>query len=405
MITVEQHLAHILGGARPLPSESVPIAAAGGRVLAAPFHALHPVPPFTNSSMDGYAVRVADARPGVWLPVAGDVPAGPVEPAPLAPGTAQRIMTGAPLPPGADAIVPVEDTDQPRGPVPLPGRVRIDAAPTAGRFIRRAGEDVARGQEVLPAGSTLGPAALAAAISVGHAHAEVVRRPRVSVLSTGAELRAAGEPLAPGQIPDSNGPLLAALLTDAGAEVAGTAITDDDPARFLAAFRACVDADVVVTSGGASAGAFDVVKEVTAPLGVQFVEVAMQPGKPQGFGRLPGPGGADVAVLALPGNPVSVFVSHHLFLRPLLAALQGTTAEPTVVLARATTGWSCPPRRRQYTPVAVAFGDEVTCTPSHRLGSGSHLVASLHRADGLAVAGEDAQAVEAGEIVPVILVR
>nr|NLD40577.1 molybdopterin molybdotransferase MoeA [Actinomycetales bacterium] len=292
MITVEQHLARITDGVRPLPSEEVPIIDGVGRVLAEPLLALHPVPPFTNSAMDGFAVRAAVATPGVWLPVRGDVPAGPVEPAPLEPGTAQRIMTGAPLPEGADAIVPVEDTDQPRGPAPLPERVRIDAAPVAGRFVRRAGEDVAPGAEVLPAGTLLTPAAVAAAISVGHGTARVHRRPRVVVLSTGAELRPAGEPLEPGQIPDSNGPLLAALARGEGAEVLYAASTGDGTEEFAAALHTALAADVVVTSGGASAGAFDVVKEVAEPLGVEFVEVAMQPGKPQGHGWLqPAPDG------------------------------------------------------------------------------------------------------------------
>lgn len=405
MISVEQHLAKILDGVEALPSEDVPVGDAVGRVLAEPVLARHPVPPFTNSSMDGFAVRAADATAGVYLPVAGDVPAGPVSPDPLRPGTAQRIMTGAPLPAGANAIVPVEDTDQPRGPADLPIRVWIERAPVVGRFIRQKGEDVVPGAEILPAQTLLTPAAVAAAISVGYGSLAVHRRPRVAVLSTGAELRAAGEDLAPGQIPDSNGPLLAALAEAEGAEVVHVGRTGDAPEDFAAALERVIGVDVVIASGGASAGAFDVVKEVTALLGVKFVEVAMQPGKPQGHGWLTSRGGSRTAFVALPGNPVSVFVSHQLFLRPLLGRLQGREVEHMEVEARAEVGWRCPPRRRQYTPVKVTFGEEATCTPSHALGSGSHLVASLHLADGLAIAGENADEVAAGERLPVILIR
>ncbi|HZK06504.1 MAG TPA: gephyrin-like molybdotransferase Glp [Actinomycetaceae bacterium] len=405
MIRVEEYQRITQTGVEALPCEEVKVGAAAGRVLAEDLRSIHPVPPFTNSAMDGFAVCTDDVVAGAVLPVTADVPAGRIAPEPLWPGTAQRIMTGAPIPPGANAVVPVEDTDQPSGSAPLPKRVRIDAAPTPNRHVRYKGEDVPAGTVVIRAGTRLTPAALAAAISVGHATVPVRRRPRVAIISTGAELRRAGEKLGPGEIPDSNGPLLTELVREAGGEVVTRVTTGDDSEEFAAALDSAMAADLVVTSGGASAGAFDVVKHVAEPLGVEFRSVAMQPGKPQGHGRLIGDGGRRVPVFALPGNPVSVFVSFHALVRPVLELMLGTSARAPIVTARATSGWRCPAGRRQYTPVLVSFGAEVTCEKVHPLGSGSHLVASLPHANGLAIAAEDATEVQAGDLLEVHLVN
>lgn len=390
-------------GVTPLPAETVQTAAGGGRVLATDLLAIHPVPPFTNSAMDGFAIRSGEVVDGTVLPVTGDVPAGGTDPLPLAPGTAQRIMTGAPIPPGADAVVQLEDTDQPSGSAALPDRVRITRAPAPGRHIRIRGEDVAAGAMVVRAGTRLTAAGLAAAISVGHGTVPVRRRPRVAIITTGSELRRAGEPLGPGEIPNSNGPLLAQLIRDAGCEVPTHLTTGDDAEEFAAALDSALTADLVVTSGGASAGAFDVVKHVTTPLGVEFRSVAMQPGRPQGHGWIERHG-SRVPVFALPGNPVSVFVSFHVIVRPVLELLHGIESQPPTVSARATSGWRSSAGRRQFMPVHVSFGEEVTCAPVHPLGSRSHLVASLYLANGLAITPEDAVEVRPSAVLPVQLV-
>lgn len=371
-----------------------------GLVLAQDVDAVLPVPPFTNSAMDGYAVRAHDVtKVPVVLRVVGDSPAGAPTDRSVGAGEAVRIMTGAPLPVGADAIVPVEATDQQPGAAPLPQWVEIREPATKGRHVRRAGEDMAAGAPVLAAGTRLTPAALAAAISTGHGELTVHPRPRVAVIATGSELVAPGRNLGPGQLPDSNSPMLAALVEQAGADVAVRVAVADDVELFGRALAAAADrADLVLTTGGISAGAFDVVKEFG---GLDFHAVSMQPGKPQASGWIE----LDerrVPLLGLPGNPVSVFVSFHVFAAPLLAALAGDLAweRPTVV-ARASSAWLSPAGRQQYVPVALAT--DGTCAPPHSLGSGSHLIASLHLADGLAIVAEDVTGVAVGDELKVLL--
>lgn len=392
MRTVEQHVEAVLALAEPLQPGIAAVRPDPYTVLGADVSARLPVPAFDNSAMDGFAVRSDDVRPiPCVLDVVGDIPAGAAAEAELGAGEAMRIMTGAPLPPGADAIVPVEDTDQPPGDVPLPARVEIRTAPVPGRHVRRRGEDVGIGDLVLSAGSAATPAAAAAAASVGWGEWLVTRRPRVLVVATGSELVAPGTQPGPGQIPDSNGLLLCGLVEQFGGVVAGTVRVGDDPADFEAALDA--PADLIVTTGGVSAGAFEVVRQATAA-SVEFVKVAMQPGKPQGFGHWGG-----VPLIALPGNPVSVFVSAWLFVRPLLAKLAG---RPTQLPARrlpAAEGWTPPPNRRQYVPVTTS-SDGVR--RAHALGSGSHAVASLHLADALAVVPAQAGQVLPGDVLEVI---
>lgn len=401
MRTVLEHQAAALGLVGPLPRVAVPLADAAGQVLADDLIAVGPIPPWDNSAMDGYAVRVADlaraddAHP-TTLAVAGDLPAGSAATPEVRPGTAVRIMTGAPVPPGADAVVPVELTD---GGVDV---VRVRSAPDPGAHIRRVGEDVRAGDVVLRAGTLLGARQIGAAAAVGAAAVVVHRRPLVAVLSTGSELVRPGAPAARGQIPDSNSYLLAAAVEGAGCGVVRLDAVPDDPSSL----RACLAAldgsfDAVVTSGGVSVGAYDVVKEVLGGWGeVEFVSVAMQPGKPQGLGRLP----TGTPVFCLPGNPVSVFVSFEVFVRPALRRMRGL-AEVGRPLVRAvvTDGWRTPIDRAQYMPVVLEEVDSGwRARRAVRGGSGSHLVTGLARSDGLAVVPADVDEIRPGDTVNVL---
>lgn len=294
----------------------------------------------------------------------------------------------------------VEDTDQEQGDVPLPESVAVVPV-AAGKNVRRAGEDVAVGDLVLRAGERWTPAAAGAASSIGYATVRLRRRPKVAVLATGTELVAPGEPIGFGQIPDSNSVLIAGLVERFGGEVVCARAVSDDVEDFRAALAEAAEADVIVTSGGVSVGAFEVVRQVVEG-DIEFVKVAMQPGKPQACGSLPTADGREQALLALPGNPVSVFVSAWAYLRPLLAAFEGADSAWASTRVVAAEGWKTPPGRRQYVPV-VLTADGVR--PAHRLGSGSHLVASLHLAEALAVVPADVEAVEPGDVLDVFLVR
>lgn len=402
MLSVEEYLACVVGLAHPLPVEEVPLDQAAGRVLARDLPALVSVPPFTNSAMDGYAVRSGDlAQAPVVLEVVGDIPAGATSVPTLRPGQAARIMTGAPLPDDADAVLQVELTDQLPGAAPLPARVEAREPAAVGRNVRVEGEATRVGDPVLAAGQRLRPGAIAAAASVGYGSVPVHRRPRVAVLATGAELVAPGEPLSFGQIPDSNSGLLATMAADFGAEVVHIGRTGDDPGEFAAELAACAQAaDVVVTAGGVSAGAFEPVRQAVEG-DVEFVAVAMQPGKPQAVGRVQGSGGSDAILLGLPGNPVSVFVSAWVYLRPLLDRLQNTTSRWCSLPVAAGADWTSPAGRRQFVPVRLD-GDQAT--PTHRLASGSHLVSALHLADALAVVDEDVSSVARGDALRAYLI-
>lgn len=430
MITVEQHLGRILAAVGPVPARAVPVTQALGRVLTEDLRARYAVPPFDNSAMDGFAVRSADVAGAgettpVRLRVVGDVPAGDAAHPVVGPREAARVMTGAPMPPGADGVVPVERTDQPAGPGhrALPATVAVHAP--ARDHVRRAGEDVQAGDLVLEAGCRLAPHHLAAAVSVGHTTVPVRPRIRLGVLSTGEELVDPGAPLGPGQIPDSNGPLLLTLAERLGAQAIPLGRVGDEPAALRELLAARLgEVDALVTTGGVSAGAFDVVKEVLAPE-VAFDQVAMQPGKPQGFGVLhdDGAGASEhrrsVPVFCLPGNPVSVFVSFLVFVQPALRLLAGLVdpaeAAPPLLPGVAATGWPTPRGRRQYLPVVVEgqrgamqrhAGDEpaaLRVRPASAGGSGSHLVASLARAQALAVV-EPSDGVGEGDAVGVMMV-
>lgn len=402
MKTVDEHLADIVRAVGPLPARPFPLDEAHGTVLAEDVYAAAPVPGFDNSAMDGYAVRRADVaaasreRP-VTLPVAADLAAGPGEPPPLAPGTAARIMTGAPVPPGADAVVPVEWTDggtqMPAG-VPAGRTVRIGQAPQPGHNIRRAGEDLAPGGLVLPAGTLLGAAQVGLLAAAGRGGATTHPRPRVAVLSTGSELVAAGRPLRPGQIADSNSHALTAAARAAGAVVHRVGLVPDDAPLLLRMIEEQLDrVDALVTSGGVSVGAYDIVRQVLTGLGtVAFERVAMQPGMPQGFGVLRG-----VPVFTLPGNPVSALVSFEVFVRPALRRLRGLPAEPTGRLqVEVGAPLRSPAGKRSFLRVLVDRRDDGTPLARPAGGQGSHQLAALAAADALLVVPEDVTDVAPG---------
>lgn len=354
MRSVPEHQGVVAGLIAARAPESVPVSDALGLVLAADVVAPLSLPGFDNSAMDGYAVHVEDVTAAsdeepVRLPVAEDIPAGRTDALTLAPGTAHRIMTGAPLPAGATAVVPVEATDGGTD------TVTIRATARDGQHVRRAGEDVAAGTTVLTAGQRLTPAALGLVAALGLGEVSVVPRQRVLVMSTGSELVAPGTPLLPGQIYESNAVMLAAAVRDAGGEVVTVAMTSDDVPTFRAALeRHAADADLIVSTGGVSAGAYEVVKDSLAD-DVDFVKVAMQPGMPQGSGRVFG-----TPIVTLPGNPVSALVSFEVFIRtPLRAAMGLPSPERPVRTATLTESLTSPKGRRQFRR-GVLDGDAVT---------------------------------------------
>lgn len=377
MSTVTEHTAAVLAlVAGPLPSEQVALSSALGTVLAKPLIANADLPGFDNSAMDGYAIRATDlSDTPVTLPVSADIPAAPqMEQQPSLPaGHAARIMTGAPIPPGADAVVKVEWTDAGTD------AVRIEQPVGVGVNIRRRGEDARAGVEVLSAATVLGPAQLSAAAAFGHGEVLVHRRPRVCVISTGSELvepeHCSSLPL--GAIYDSNSFALQALAARADADaVRLVAVGDDDPEHARRVLdQAAETSDLIITTGGVSAGAYEVVKDALAGVPtVQFLQVAMQPGRPQGFGTYAG-----VPILTFPGNPVSAFVSFKLFAEPLIQKLAGW-ARPTPAWRRATLAERVMPRESLHT-FPRAHLNAATNRVSLIGGSGSHLMAALARAN------------------------
>ncbi len=443
-VSVAEHRERILSAIAPLAPVTVSLngsfASALGRTLVNDVIALVDVPSFDNSAMDGYAVRHADVTTAsadfpVALTVVADLPAGAAENPALQPGQAARIMTGAPIPDDADCVVPVEDTDQHAGENAdgATGPVLIFANAQPAAHIRHIGTDARTGDTVLSAGRTVNARDLSAAAATGSSMVTVIPAPRVAVLSTGSELREPGEPLVRGQIHNSNSLLLAAMVTECGGiPVMVGSVPDDDDSLRAAFEKYAPEVDAFVTSGGVSVGAFDVVKAVLAPLGVWFGPVRMQPGKPQGFGQWPAPAGqagradqadqagragpADQAgqadapgtpIFALPGNPVSVFVSFEQFVRPALMKMQGRhdVLRP-VVKAVATTSWRSPKGRAQLMPSSVEHQPDgsLTVSPASAGGSGSYLVASLAGANAIAFVPESVTDVREGDVLDVTLV-
>jgi molybdopterin molybdotransferase len=396
VLSVDEHLARALAAVDVLAARRVPLSEALERVLAEDVVSDGALPRFANSSMDGYAVRVADVASAteqhpVRLPVSADLPAGPGVPLRLAEGTVARIMTGAPAPDGTEAVVPVEWTDA------GVSQVEIRRPATPGQYVRGPGEDVQAGERVLSQGVRLSPRQVALLAAVGRAEVLVHPQPRVVVLSTGSELVPPGQPLRFGQIFDSNGYGLAAAAAELGASVRRAGLVGDDEDAVLAALHAALEgADLVVSSGGVSAGAYDPVKAVLSRLGtVRFDKVAMQPGMPQGFGTL---GEAATPIFTLPGNPVSAMVSFEIFVRPALRKLSGEVSlHRHAVHARAGIGWSSPEGKRQFVRAVLEptsdGGSEVVPVG----GQGSHLVADLAQATCLAVVPEEVTQVQPGD--------
>jgi molybdopterin molybdotransferase len=400
--SVQEASERILAAIRPLGTESVPLRDALGRVLAADTHSPIEHPPWDNSSMDGYAVRAADvslaaASAPVELPVSETVRAGQKPTRPLAPGSAVRVMTGAPVPDGTDTVIRVEDTDGGED------RVVIRNARDAGRNVRPRGEDLQVGSVAVAGGSALGPAQLGVLASIGCATVVVHRRPRVAILTSGDELVDVDQFDAVrrgDRIISSNGYTTAAAAKLAGADVIDLGIVPDDPAIYAERLTRALDSDLVITTGGVSVGAFDFTKDVVRSLGadLQLWRVLMRPGAPLGFGTLRG-----VPWLGLPGNPVSAMVTFEIFARPLIRRLRGERdvfPRPIAVRVRDDVTIGAP--LTHFMRVIVTWDDGVAWA---RLTGpqGSGLLTSMSLANALLIVPPDRTLVRAGETANAIL--
>ncbi|MFJ4842438.1 gephyrin-like molybdotransferase Glp [Streptomyces sp. NPDC088746] len=430
--SVDEHLDDILAAVKPLEPIELQLPDAQGCVLVEDVVVEVALPPFDNSSMDGYAVRISDVEgaseefPAV-LTVIGDVAAGDgglADGRSVGPGEAARIMTGAPLPAGAEAVVPVEWTDGGTGggpasamrahsdaPEGASGEVRVHRPVKPRAHVRAKGSDVQPGDLALRAGSVVGPPQIGLLAAIGRSTVRVRPRPRVVVLSTGSELAQPGEELTGGRIYDSNSFALTAAARDAGAIAYRVPAVADDAETLRATIEdQLIRADIVVTTGGVSVGAYDVVKEALSSVGdedepgggIDFRKLAMQPGKPQGFGSI---GPDHTPLLALPGNPVSSYVSFELFVRPAILTLMGLddVHRPKVRATLSTDeALSSPSGKRQF--LRGTYDAEAgTVTPVG--GAGSHLIAALAQADALIVLPEDVTSAEPGTDAEVILLR
>jgi molybdopterin molybdotransferase len=394
LVPLERYRRETLGRLGPLDPIELGLIEAHGCVLAVDVAAPDDVPAFANSAMDGFAVAAAAATVDAELDVVGEVAAGASALPTVRPGTAVRIMTGAPLPPGADAVVPVEVADE------AAGRVRLRVAPRPGDHVRAAGESVRGGTRVLAAGRRLDAADVGLLAAVGCARVAVRPRPRVAVISTGDELTEPDTPMGPGRIRDSNSYMLTAMAREAGAVAFRHPIVRDDRRALSEAFEgALAHADILVTSGGVSAGRYDLVKEVLAQLGdVAFHKVGMQPGMPQAFGFIAG-----VPCFGLPGNPVSAYVSFEVFVRPALRRLQGRTdLNRPRVTAVLDDPLASPPHKVSF--LRVRLRREGAEWHAQSTGEqGSAILRSVVDADGLAEVPAERTEVPAGERVVVHL--
>ncbi len=400
MISIEEARARVLSSVGVLPAVTVDIAVALGRVLAADVGAAEDVPPFANSAVDGYAVRAADvAVTPVELAVVGELAAGAAPGVGVGPGEAVRIMTGAPIPDGADAIVMVEETER------LDGgrRVSVRRPVSAGDAVRTVGDDIHAGEVVFRAGFVVGVPALGVLASVNRRRVEVVGSPRVAVLSTGDELVDDGGPLRPGQIRESNKTMLLGAVRQAGFEIVDHGIVPDDEAALEAVLRrAARECDAIVTSGGVSMGDYDVVKAVLSRIArMDWMQIAIKPAKPFAFGLLDG-----TPVFGLPGNPVSAFVSFELLARPALRRMAGHAEadldRPTVLAVIDEGLPRRPDGKVHYQRVHGAFGDDGRWHARSTGAQGSHQLASTAAANGLAVV-PDGHGVPVGGEVRVLL--
>ncbi|MFV0428324.1 MAG: gephyrin-like molybdotransferase Glp [Arachnia sp.] len=407
----EEYRDELLALVEPVASaQDIAVRDSAGRVLAADVVAAGDVPAFRNSAMDGFAARLADATSGARLSIVGEVPAGSQADPAVRAGQCVAITTGAPVPSDADAIIPVEQVSREAG------HILILAAAEPGRHIRGAGEDFAAGAKVLAAGTTMTARSIGLAAAAGVGNVSVVRRPRVGIVATGAELRSPGEPLGRGEIYESNAAFLRAAVEAAGAEPVLAPVAPDDPAALASILDELgPQVDLVFLSGGISVGDYDVVRltlagipdapgpvsprrggESTPAIPGQFRFVRMQPGKPQGWARWPD----GTVLVAFPGNPLSTMVSFELFGRPLLDRMLGRRSQGWG-RAVAGQGWTTPPGRRQYLPVVAATDDDarVVVLPAHQRGSASHMVSSAALATGLVAVPAEVTSVAPGDIV------
>ena len=411
-ITVEEAQAEILKHIQPLPIERVPILEALGRVVAEDVRASMDVPPFTNSAMDGYAVRSADTRGAtrttpVRLQVVGDVAAGQTPEVKVSSGCAVRIMTGAPMPPGADAVVRFEETSEAHGSAHRRGdnvEIYVEVAP--GDNVRQAGEDMRAGEVVLPAGRVLRAQEIGVLAAMGYPEVAVHRRPRVAILATGDELVDVDEPISPGKIRNSNEYSTAALVMRDGGVPVRLGIARDNVADLRAKLRLGLEqgVDLFLTSAGVSVGDYDIVKEVLAQEGqIHFWQVRIKPGKPLAFGRL-----GDVPLIGLPGNPVAAMVAYEVFARPAILKMQGhrdlTPWTMRAVLQEDVTNSG----RRHYMRAYVyphQNGYAVTTRGSGVTVQGSGILTSMVWANCFVVVPEEVTFLPAGSEVEVQLLR
>jgi molybdopterin molybdotransferase len=396
---LEQHRRDVLTRVVPLEPIALGLIEAHGCVLAEDVVAPADIPAFANSAMDGYAVDSASTVPGDPIPLVGEIAAGATGEESVRPGTAVRIMTGAPLPPGTDAVIPVELAEE------KAGEVRFREKPRSGDHVRPPGADVRGGTQVLAGGRRLGAADIGMLAAIGRSSVMVRPKPRVVIISTGDELIDIDTPLGPGKVRDSNSYMLTAMAREAGAQPHRTEPVPDDRRALADAFvGAMVHADLLVTSGGVSAGKFDYVKDVLAQLGdVQFRKVGMQPGMPQAFGFLSPGGGHAIPCFGLPGNPVSAFVSFEIFVRPALRRLQGRSdlnrPRVTAILEEDVTS---PPHKVSF--LRVKLRREGPQWHARLTGpQGSQLLHSAVAADGLAEVPAERTQLAAGDTVLVHL--
>jgi molybdopterin molybdotransferase len=394
MISVEEARARILAGLRPTAAETVPLADAWGRVVARPVAARLTQPPQDVSAMDGYALRAADGALGAVLDVVGSAPAGHPWHGTVGPGQAVRIFTGSFVPAGADAILLQEDATR------AADRVTVNEAVRAGRHIRRAGQDFAQGDVLVPAGRRMNARDVGLAAAGNHPWIAVHRRPRIALLATGDEIALPGEPIPPGGIVSSNAHALAALVRAAGGEALVLPIAPDDRDAIAAAADAARACDMLVTTGGASVGEHDLIQEALGQVGLtlDFWKIAMRPGKPLIFGRL----GA-VPLLGLPGNPVSALVTAILFLVPALAVLSGLPEAPPPV-TRAVLGADLPAndQRADHLRARLAPGPDGVPIATAFSRQDSAMLRLLAESDALILRAPHAQAAKAGDSIEII---
>ncbi|MCB1500084.1 MAG: molybdopterin molybdotransferase MoeA [Bauldia sp.] len=397
LLPVAEAIARIVDGVMPLPAETIPLAQAGGRVLAEALSALRTQPPFAASAMDGYALRAAEATAGATLRVIGMSAAGARFRDGIGPGETVRIFTGAPMPPGADTVLIQEDAE-----VLSPDMIRVREAAQPGRHVRRAGLDFAAGTVLLSAGTRLGPRQIALAAAMGHRTVPVRRKPRVALVATGDELVPPGAVPGPDQIISSNAVGLGALIGRLGGEPLDLGIARDDAGAIEASVHRALDlgADVIVTLGGASVGDHDHAKAALTAAGMRldFWRVAVRPGKPLMFGIVPGSDGTERArVLGLPGNPVSALVGGVLFMEPLIAALLGAPYRETSESARLAVDMPENDARQDYLRAALTIASDGLPLVRPLAPQDSSMLSVLAAADCLLIRPPHAPAARAGE--------